>query len=63
MYGAMQVHDLYSNPVYNSYPATDDYEYEKKINLDLHKNMPSYSLYSSITDSDPLKTLRVVFFD
>ena len=54
--------DLYYYPVYNSYPVTYDYIYEKNFKWDLYTNMPSYSLLNRNGDN-PLKTLRIVFYD
>ena len=42
VYGLMQVHDLYYHPDYNSFPVTYDFDYSKKIEVDITQNMPSY---------------------
>ena len=35
VYGLMQLHEIYYHPVYNSYPATVDYDYDKTVKWDL----------------------------
>ena len=61
VYVMKQMHDQYYHPVYNSYPATYNFEYDKTIQLHLNSNMPSYLLQRY--GANPLETLRVVFFD
>ena len=56
----MQIHDLYLHPVYNSYPVTLDFEYNKTVRVDLHANMPSYWIVGP-ENQNPLQNIRVVF--
>ena len=55
----LEARGLYYHPVYNAYPMTYNYSYNKTFELDVRQNMVSYQLKGP--KANLLNTLRVYF--